>query len=132
MIINYIAVVKMRSDKWFIYCQQRRTWQQQVHFPYNIDPFSGLFNFFIYMIKEIKFRIKKQTYMLLNIFPCHWCIVKINSSMVTCFCFPRENKLLSLFWGIWVKYHLHQEIFSKSSKMLQNNEPLKNVRYQKV
>ena len=76
------------------------------YFSYNIDPFSSLFNFLFYMIKETKFRIKKQTKMLLNIFPYRWYIVKINSLVVTCVCFVREDNLVSLFWGIWVKYHL--------------------------
>ena len=53
--------------------------------------------FFICMFKETKFRIKKQTYMLLNILPCHCYIVKINSFVVTCACFAKENNLLSLF-----------------------------------
>ena len=44
--------------------------------------------------------------MLLNIIPYHWYIVKVNSCVVTCVCFARENKILGLFWGIWVKYHL--------------------------
>ena len=61
LIINYIGVVEMRSDRLFIYCQEKRVWQQQVHFSYHIDPFSSLLNFFIYIIRNIKFRIKTQT-----------------------------------------------------------------------
>ena len=44
--------------------------------------------------------------MLLNISPNHWCIVKINSYVIRCAYFARENNLLRLFWGIWVKYHV--------------------------
>ena len=52
----------MRPGKLFIYCQPRRTWQQQVHFSYNTDPFSSFVNFVVYVIKETKFRMKKQNY----------------------------------------------------------------------
>ena len=80
-----------------MFCQQGKTCQQQVDFPNNVDFFGSRFKFFNYIIKEIKFRIKKQTYRLLNIFPYYWYIIKINSSVVTYVCFARENNLVSLF-----------------------------------
>lgn len=63
------------------------------------------FNVLIYMIKEIRFRIKKQTEMLL-IFLNHRYIRKINSSLVSCACFVREKQSVVLVSRHLGEYHL--------------------------
>ena len=65
-----------------------------VHFPDNVDTFTGLFNFFFFIIIEIQLRIKKQTEMFLEAFPYYWNIADVKVAWLVAIAL-REKKTTS-------------------------------------
>ena len=102
LIVHFIAIVLMRSNKWFVYCYQWRMWQN--------DRFSFLIiliPLFAFLIFQLIFA-KKFNFIFRNI-PKYFCVFfltigKFLKKIVPWVVIFSDN-FLSLLWGISIRKH---------------------------